>query len=1026
MNEHMEEILQELSSMIDHSHQTQYKSHITAIKTNIINKRSSDTTSLIQNQGPFKIDVITNQMSDYISTQTDSDKQKNINVITQLFKEFEAIYTTIENNNPDMLTILTDFYNNYLGNLIPVYIDDNLHTYALIYNTTSKSTKSLIQLRDSTGGLTSTSYFLKIPFKQKKSIDTHREKLYNDYKHIFDFDIFTTNTTPPRPVLCKYAHSIYHFGASFKNKHYKKNIDANTLPSLTSLTDDDKLKGVSIMNRQNAIITQGIYNNISQYSVNKQSTSKSKSTSVYSFVTQNGSTRDFTTDLKAIIANWCSQKVINILQQKRISTDVSSYAFTIDVPQQTRLKSILDSIKNVYKYTITTILKNIHSINYGYNVDQVDIDIVDKNVIDDIEHPINFIKYWCKAIKYSIILHADYPIVTKDGIRHTGSQYEELITDLNTYIAKLEKNYATFNTNINNVLTAYIENKPLSYTQKSDAVSFNNDARIIEHIVNLIYTNNFSVDDQQFKKSITALIQYNIKSPDNLENDLCKLFQIKEMNYNILKKILDIIFKKNRDDFIALVYNELQKKLFDTDVMHITEDYIKKTCYTRVTEGCFINDSLNFIKEYIIKLINTNSTATRIQRLPNFAINDICSICQCNSLYNHCFIDKDKKLIQTSTGQQNILSSSKHNETAFDVSIFLMLNFSLANKSINPPNNPYINISDLKKIYYKLHAYKSHLLNISVINEYKISIHDKSYEKNINKYITNIVKYNMKTSYTIDDLENELSYYLSSFYNVDNESDESDDDVDDVDDDDESIKMYTSILKLSNTNKLKLIKLKNNINYLVRYLNESIRTGLDINIHSIYSTITNINISENDKVHAYQTRLADIIHILERSNATSVIGTLEYIDSMAKLGLSEIPCHMRRIAHDDLYLYYLVMDELFIPTLITNIPNDKWKASDEINEYISALTSKEPQTINSIDEYNKLLKSKIKATSTYVHNKDLTRDQVIDNIHELSKYDRNNETEKLIIQTIQQLSKVLDTEIKNYNESLNNIFKSDT
>ena len=304
------------------------------------------------------------------------------------------------------------------------------------------------------------------------------------------------------------------------------------------------------------------------------------------------------------------------------------------------------------------------------------------------------------------------------------------------------------------------------------------------------------------------------------------------------------------------------------------DESTKHECTKRVYEGEFINGSLGELKKNIAYILN------KIQRknmtnIPKFDVK--CVPFQCNELSESCFNenenifnemehsngvpmgDTDKymdKIFSKKTPVHGITAPIMLQEINDQVCgvgkmcvdnmvfcVFLIVNMSKDFKTNNPPVTPFVNLNQLKMELIRMETLKKNRL---------LSIEEGT-KNNLNNYFK---LYHMR-----NDTHSDINYdILCRFYTKD------------------SGEIYNLFY-----NKLSLDK----------NFNLPLNTLLWSTEGVVRSTINNFieELLKSKDLTGKINILIKIIDTLTKSNDVTTIGTLEYLDSMAKFGICTIPCN---------------------------------------------------------------------------------------------------------------------------------------
>ncbi len=273
-------------------------------------------------------------------------------------------------------------------------------------------------------------------------------------------------------------------------------------------------------------------------------------------------------------------------------------------------------------------------------------------------------------------------------------------------------------------------------------------------------------------------------------------------------------------------------------------EYMKDSCLTRGKEGKYINDTIKDLREFISKLVTRTNLTT-----PGFS--DDCLPLQCNPNISNCFGINQYPTETTTKGDTEILgaiadifdkylTSIEKELNDLKICIFCVIN--LDPKANNPPPVPYIDISYI--IYFS-----------EILETYYNQSGDKS---NSNEYIEYIYQ-------ALPTLIDELKRLKSNPLLSDNQH--------------TYAKVVGQDVYSEQVTEKKLIEKETEITAAI--------DACITNIHAI-----NNNNPEFDDL---KKNINDIIVLLEveGTNPTTVIGALQFTDSISKFGLYKGICNTK-------------------------------------------------------------------------------------------------------------------------------------
>ena len=306
------------------------------------------------------------------------------------------------------------------------------------------------------------------------------------------------------------------------------------------------------------------------------------------------------------------------------------------------------------------------------------------------------------------------------------------------------------------------------------------------------------------------------------------------------------IFKQIQERYTALggteakirEYIDIMTGQFFIYATEILKEYVARTknissiCDNRVTEGKFINNSLENLRE-IIKYCLSKKNEKTLNAVPNYI--DICLNTYCGKNTTTCF--KSEKIDPKIKTPSSILFDTifkvlyKDEEKEIkqfykEIIISIFCVFNISKSANNPPPVPYIDINQLKSYIYNSNKSNTNFNH----NKDKIRLYSAK--------LFDLIKYYAEgTSYTTEILPS------SSLVIPKNET------------------PITAIQLLTKDSKYKLYNDKIEI-----ILDEPQLTTGDYKI------------------------LTDFIELIDNSNAISAIGTLEYLDTMSKFNKTSVIC----------------------------------------------------------------------------------------------------------------------------------------
>ena len=315
-------------------------------------------------------------------------------------------------------------------------------------------------------------------------------------------------------------------------------------------------------------------------------------------------------------------------------------------------------------------------------------------------------------------------------------------------------------------------------------------------------------------------------------------------------------------------------RLFDNNNTSISSEFhdlINEFCRERAKEGKYINDTLYKLKEDIGWVMATDGI-TYSPFIGN------CIQVQCNPYVKKCFGDDPYQIVekeQHNVGDifinicKNVNITIKKNTPPANLKFCIFCVINLSKNANNPPPVPYINISQLIKY--------SELYNSSIDFDYSIF-----------RYL------NEKTQENTEDTtvkETNAKYYIKN------------------------IDYFFSPTPVIIKTTLNDIMKKSSFNAL----NNSTKQIISNKIREI------INIFDTKLVPVnLPILLTELIEMINKSNSTTLMGTLEFVDLTAKMGRGLNPCV---ITANDENPYNLKNSENSVAVINQNVQKDKYESN---------------------------------------------------------------------------------------------------
>ena len=400
-----------------------------------------------------------------------------------------------------------------------------------------------------------------------------------------------------------------------------------------------------------------------------------------------------------------------------------------------------------------------------------------------------------------------------------------------------------------------------------------------------------SIEDNFLNVNPIKFPDYSIE--ETLIREIMETLNTFGLDYNKLLECLsfgnitwkNIIEKINNDYFKSIskmnldVLTSLIETIKDMENVNISRSGNFKTiCDNRRTEGTFINHSLMQIRS-VIKEILFEKNADSINIAPNFI--DICFDSYCPTKEN-CF-SFDKPLNEANS----VIMDSIYKELKYDddfdgkkrffkdliVSVFCV--FNISREANNPPPTPYIDINTIKLLYKNK--------SLGSLNKEDITKFIEESKKILKLIETSPYKetgQNKKDKDEDNTIENLLGYEdkLSGLKDINTII------KDQLDSDDNSktiieklkylLKMYEKYISL-------IVKNKENIATLFHVTQSEVDDNfIDDNVKYIKQGLSIIEMNNNKPLH--MSVIEEFIDMINNSNAISSLGTLEFLDQLAK------------------------------------------------------------------------------------------------------------------------------------------------
>jgi hypothetical protein len=301
----------------------------------------------------------------------------------------------------------------------------------------------------------------------------------------------------------------------------------------------------------------------------------------------------------------------------------------------------------------------------------------------------------------------------------------------------------------------------------------------------------------------------------------------------------------------------------------------KSICAVRLAEGNFINETLKDMRTEIKNLLYTK-TKDLISPNPPFA--DVCLKDYCTG--NACFVNKATKqqsadiIGKTLIEQLNALHALHKTERAQNnqwftfsdivVTIFCVMNIS--HTASNPPPSPYINITALKKLYYtylnnKTNFFKNNEKNIREFYELLTELEETVNAMNLNA--NNDKSYAIRQSTHYQSIM-EKRKELAKDYNF------------------WKVQHRLSEIKPEEASATSEAVTQTDINTLMQELEDKDK---EFGQH-----LLDVAGQDDRTLGMFMDTLGYLIEDIEKTNASSTVGTLEFIDALSKYYSTHYNC----------------------------------------------------------------------------------------------------------------------------------------
>jgi hypothetical protein len=304
------------------------------------------------------------------------------------------------------------------------------------------------------------------------------------------------------------------------------------------------------------------------------------------------------------------------------------------------------------------------------------------------------------------------------------------------------------------------------------------------------------------------------------------------------------------EQYNSIIYHTILKLLYNSQE-------IKQACISRVNEGKYINDSLSMFRNLFSSILKSKGQIPKA--LPG------CALLQCNPLLGDCFgstfenknsikdifkMDLFSDIISYVSGIDDLQKHTEENILIHikDIVFGIFNVIDISSNKNNPPTIPFINNTEFIQLFVELKTY---------FNQEK--------EK---------LKYSSNVEYVGESAEDEKS-------------------------------LLTKIKKCLEKFEEENNKKKTN-DMLINFMEQSQKARAELK-----SNIVNRMMNRDQfLMQAVASSLYDFIEMIDKYNAPTLLGTMSFIDSLAKGGMNKMPCSRSAIAFDDEVIQKKIFEKL--------------------------------------------------------------------------------------------------------------------
>lgn len=350
--------------------------------------------------------------------------------------------------------------------------------------------------------------------------------------------------------------------------------------------------------------------------------------------------------------------------------------------------------------------------------------------------------------------------------------------------------------------------------------------------------------------------------------------------YLFTTDLLDIYLKKNLDQASkSFMPGEIRKQEIHAELERIKKN--RSICNDRLEEGNYINQTLRFLRQDIRKIMNIKNKST-LYYSPNFVYDCLEDYCISQS---DCFnIRSNEELSKFTCPMIDwVFNRQKDAKNTVDISdfskkiifgIFCVMN--ITPQQNEPPPIPYIDINEMKKYsnnwnvdYLIKTASESNQIIITYTNKYAMAVVIYGLERT--KRLLNY--YREKTK---EILFSQIYENVFGKYEV-------------VTDDTNKDKLNTILTQTNIT--------EDDINVIQTDFKNNTKSGSYVNMIDIFNNIQNGNTdyANYGNLKTAFSNFKKLSDAIDNINASSTIGTLEFVDQFAKLNSVSVLCKTKEL-----------------------------------------------------------------------------------------------------------------------------------